>query len=46
MMKAAIEIVAGLLFIAVVRGIARRQREQWDDLVRRQPAPAPADLLR
>ena len=46
MMKAAIEIVAGLLFIAVVRGIARRQREQWEDLVRRQPAPAPADLLR
>ena len=41
-----IDIAAAVLFIAVVRGIARRQREQWDDLVRRQPVPPRTDLLR
>jgi hypothetical protein len=30
----------------VLIGIARRQREQWDDLVRRQPTPPRSDLLR
>jgi hypothetical protein len=44
--KCAIEIIAGVLFIAVVHGIARRQHEQWDDMVRRQPVPPPTDLLR
>jgi hypothetical protein len=34
--------IAGVLFLRMVRGIARRQREQWDDIVRRQPqAPQP-----
>jgi hypothetical protein len=42
----AIELVTGVLFIAVLCGIARRQREQWDDMVRRQPVPPPTDLLR
>lgn len=42
----AVELLAGVLFIAVVVGIARRQREQWDDIVRRQPTPPRSDLLR
>lgn len=42
----AVEALAAVLFIAVLLGIARRQREQWDDLVRRQPAPPRSDLLR
>jgi hypothetical protein len=42
----AVEALAAVLFIAVLIGIARRQREQWDDLVRRQPTPPRSDLLR
>lgn len=42
----AVDMVTGLLFIAVLVGIARRQRDQWDDLVRRQPLPPRSDLLR
>jgi len=45
MMKYALNVITGVLFIAVLRGIARRQRE-WDDLVRRQPVPPPTDQLR
>jgi Domain of unknown function (DUF4328) len=39
--------VIGLCFIAVVRGIQRRQDEQWLDLERRRAVPPPsADALR
>ena len=41
-----IDIIGGVLFIAVLLGIARRQRDQWDDLIRRQPTPPRSDLLR
>jgi hypothetical protein len=38
---------AGVCMIAIVRGIARRQREQWMDIVRRGATPEPtASLLR
>jgi hypothetical protein len=35
--------VDGLVFLVVVRGIARRQRDQWDDITRRQPQPQKPD---
>ena len=38
--------LSGALFMAVVRGVARRQRDQHDDLLRRQPIPPPVDRLR
>jgi hypothetical protein len=38
--------LGGVLFLQVVRGVARRQRDQWDDIVRRQPAPVERDRLR
>lgn len=37
--------VGGVLFLRVVRGVARRQRDQWDDIVRRQPQPVQRDRL-
>ena len=39
-------VVVGILFMAVVRGVARRQQDQHDDLLRRQPVPPPVDRLR
>lgn len=41
-----LKIVACALFLTMVSGVDRRQREQWDDLVRRQPAAPRDDLLR
>ncbi|HEY2746666.1 MAG TPA: DUF4328 domain-containing protein [Polyangia bacterium] len=45
--QVAINLAAGVCFIAIVRGIVRRQREQWIDLERRGAVPQPtADALR
>jgi hypothetical protein len=46
MTKYVLNAITGVLFIAVLRGIARRQRDQWDDMVRRQPVPPAKDQLR
>ncbi len=43
----AVRFVSGACFIAIVRGVATRQREQWNDLERRSAIPQPtASALR
>jgi hypothetical protein len=38
-------LAGGSLFLAVVRGIARRQRDQWEAIVRRRPGPPAPDRI-
>jgi hypothetical protein len=45
--ETALRLAAGGCFIAIVRGVVRRQRQQWADLEQRRSAPAPtASALR
>jgi hypothetical protein len=44
--EAALNAIAATLAILVVLGVARRQREQWTDMLQRVPAPPAADRLR